>query len=199
MRFFSYTVFLAALATLLVPQLAQARASLFEITLSGNYSERFTDFKKNIRKSWGAELRLPVTGFLEFSLGHNFLEDRDIYNETHRMLQEEQGYTLPDGTLESIDSYIDTTANSGLYYTFGYIRPSLFGGALWRTYCSETTLADYGCQKQDVTWNAGAALSVIITHNLRLRATFRLSPSALSDKSEEVYDQSTSLGITFVM
>lgn len=172
---------------------------LFELTLSGSYSERFSEYKTNQTKSWGAELRLPLTHFFEVSVGHSFLEDKDTFNEKYRALQQEQGYTLPEGPIESIDTYIDTTTNAALFYTFGYLRPSIFGGALWRTYCSENTLADYGCKDQDVTWNAGAALSVIITYNLRLRASIRFSPSVVKDNADQKYDQSTSIGLTFVL
>jgi hypothetical protein len=174
-------------------------AQLFELTLSGSYSERFSEYKTNRTKSWGAELRLPLTHFFEVSVGHSFMEDKDTFNEKYRAMQQDLGYTLPEGSIESIDTYIDTTTNAALFYTFGYLRPSIFGGALWRTYCSENTLADYGCQDQDVTWNAGAALSVIITYNLRLRASVRYSPSVVKDNEDQKYDQSTSLGLTFVL
>lgn len=191
---------LAFLSMLLITNRAHAqRPQLFELTLSGSYSERFSEYKTNQTRSWGAELRLPLTHFFEVSVGHSFLEDKDIFNEKYRTLQQEQGYTLPDGPIESIDSYVDTTTNAALFYTFGYLRPSVFGGALWRTYCSENTLADYGCKDQDVTWNAGAALSVIITHNLRLRASVRFSPSVVKDSENQKYDQSTSIGLTFVL
>ena len=178
---------------------AFGRVPILELTLKGNYSERVSDYKKNYTKSWGVELRLPLSNFFELSLGHNFTEDRDVFNEDYRSLQEAQGNTLPEGKIESTDTYIDTTANAAIFYTFGYVRPSILGGALWRTYCSENTFVDYGCSEQDVTWNAGAALSMIVTYNLRLRLTYTFSPSFVSDESSEKYDQSTSLGLTFVL
>lgn len=171
---------------------------LFELTLSGSYEERFSQFKTSQRRSWGAELVVPLTSFFQFSAGHTFTEDKDLFNDEYRTFQLERGVDLPEGKIEAIDTYIDTTVNGVLYHNFGYVRPSVFGGALWRTYCEENSFADYGCDEQDVTWNTGAGLSVKITGNLRLSLTYRITPS-VTYKTDERLDTLTSLGLTLAM
>jgi hypothetical protein len=175
--------------------LAQMGMPLFEVTLSGSYEERFSQFKTNQRRSWSAELVVPLTSFFQFSAGHSFLEAKDIFNDEYREFQRTRGVELPEGPVESIETYIDTTVNGVLYQNFGYVRPSIFGGALWRTYCEENSLADYGCKEQEISWNAGAGLSLRITTNLRLSVTYRVTPS-VTHKDDERLDTLTSLGLT---
>ena len=184
-----------ALVTWAQPALARYGMPRFELTLNGSYEQRFSQFKTNERRSWGAELLVPLTSFFQFSAGHTFLKNRDVYNDEYKAFQRARGIELPEGTVESIDTYIDTTVNGVLYQNFGYVRPSIFGGALWRTYCEENTFNDYGCKEQDVSWNAGAGLSLQITNNLRLSLSYRVTPS-VTYKTDDRLDTLTSLGLT---
>ena len=169
----------------------------FELTLSGSYETRYSQYRENQRKSYGVELLVPLTSFLQLSAGHTFVEDKDIYNDEYRAFQAEQNVALPDGPLFNISTYADTTGNGVLYYNFGYVRPSVFGGVLLRTYCEENPLIDYGCVEQDPTWNAGAGLSMIITLNLRLNISHRVSP-AVTYETDGQLDGLTSVGLTIM-
>lgn len=177
---------------------SEAHATIFELNLNGSYEERLSQFKNNQRRSWGVELAVPLTSFFQISGGYSYLEDKDVFNDDYRTFQESQGIVLPEGPLETIDTYVDTTVNGVLYTTLGYVRPSIFGGAMWRTYCEENSLVDYGCKEQDLSWNAGASLSVMVTYNTRLRMTYRVSPS-VSAKNNTPLDTLISMGLTFSM
>jgi opacity protein-like surface antigen len=168
---------------------------MLEVTLTGSLEERFSQFKTNQRRSWGAEVLVPIASFLQLSAGHTFLEDKDTFNSEYREFQSERGVALPPGAIESIETYIDSTVNGVLFQTLGYVRPSIFGGALWRTYCEENSLADYGCIEQDLSWNAGAGLSMRVTNNLRLGITYRVTPS-VTHKKDKRLDTLTSLSLT---
>jgi opacity protein-like surface antigen len=177
------------------PAFAQMRTQLFELTLTGSAEQRYSQFKTGQRRSWGAEILVPVTSFFQLSAGHTYLENKDTYNEAYREFQRQQGVELPAGNINSIETYIDTTVNGVLYQNLGYVRPSIFGGALWRTYCEENSFADYGCKPQDVSWNAGAGISVYVTNNLRVGVSYRLTPS-VTHKTDERLDSLTSLSLT---
>jgi hypothetical protein len=177
------------------PAFAQMRTQFFELTLTGSAEQRYSQFKTGQRRSWGAEILVPVTSFFQLSAGHTYLENKDTYNDAYREFQRQQGVELPAGNINSIETYIDTTVNGVLYQNLGYVRPSIFGGALWRTYCEENSFTDYGCKPQDVSWNAGAGISVYVTNNLRVGVSHRLTPS-VTHKTDKRLDSLTSLSLT---
>jgi hypothetical protein len=181
----------------LSPQQAHAGARYVDISLTGSYQSDIQKYLTSTRRSLGLEIGLPLTNFLDLSLSHTQILDRDVYNELYRETKKSQGVTVPEGDIEQKTQIVDTSVNAAVGYSFGYVKPTLFGGALWRRSCLEDTFQDYGCSDQDVTWNAGIALSAYITMSTRFRVSYRRSPSASQESSKKNYDELTSIGLTW--
>lgn len=179
------------------PSTASARSRFIDISLSGSYQSDIQKYLTSTRRSLGLELGLPINSFLDLSLGHTQIQDRDNYNHIYRDVKKSQGVAVPDGELEQNTQIVDTSFNAAVGYTFGFIKPTFFGGALWRRSCLEDTYQDYGCIDQDVTWNAGLGLSTYITTNTRFRVSYRRSPSASQESVKKNYDELTSIGLTW--
>lgn len=176
---------------------ASAGARFIDISLSGSYQSDIQKYLTSTRRSLGLELGLPLTHFLDLSLGHTQIQDRDNYNQIYRETKKSQGVAVPDGDLEQKTQIVDTSFNAAVGYSFGFIKPTLFGGALWRRSCLEDTYQDYGCIDQNVTWNAGLGLSTYITTSTRFRVSYRRSPSASQEAEKKSYDELTSIGLTW--
>ncbi len=191
-----FAVWAGLVAAFLADGSAFAQGRFLSISLTGAYAENTTKNSQTYRKSWGAELGLPLTSFFEVSLGHTFVEDITIYNDEYRELLEDRGYPLPEGRLTATQRIQDYSANGSLGYSIRSIRPSIFGGALRRKVCQEDFLEDHGCEMQNLTWNAGVALSVYVTWSLRLKASHRISPSVHQVSGEKrKFDELTSVGL----
>lgn len=176
---------------------ASAGSRFVDISLSGSYQSDIQKYLTSTRRSLGLEFGLPITHFLDLSLGHTQIQDRDNYNQLYRDIKKSQGVAVPDGELEQKTQIVDTSFNAAVGYSFGFVKPTLFGGALWRRSCLEDTYQDYGCIDQDVTWNAGLGLSTYITTNTRFRVSYRRSPSASQESVKKNYDELTSIGLTW--
>ena len=190
-------VLLGVLASVFASEaLAQQPARFLDISVSGSYSRSFGQYTESRRKSLGIELGLPLSSFFEVSLGHNLIQDSTIYNDDYREAVKER-IVLPEGPITQSRNIQDYSANGALGIDLGHVRPSIFGGALRRKICEEDFLQDYGCQTQDLTWNAGVALQVYVTDALRLKLSFRVSPSVDTKRSTKTFDQLTSVGLTW--
>jgi hypothetical protein len=176
---------------------AWAAARYLDVSLTGSYQSDIQKYLTSTRRSLGIELGLPLTSVFELGIAHTQILDRDVYNELYRETKKAQGVTVPEGDIEQKTQIVDTSVNASVGYWFGYVRPTLFGGALWRRSCLEDTFQDYGCTNQDVTWNAGLALSAYITANTRFRISYRRSPSASQESSKKNFDELTSVGLTW--
>ncbi|MEN9824428.1 MAG: hypothetical protein RI953_173 [Pseudomonadota bacterium] len=187
----------SGLVVSLFPQRAHAGARYVDISLTGSYQSDIQKYQTSTRRSLGLEIGLPLTHFLDLSLSHTQILDRDVYNELYRETKKAQGVTVPEGDIEQKTQIVDTSVNAAVGYSFGYVKPTLFGGALWRRSCLEDTFQDYGCSDQDVTWNAGIGLSAYITMSTRFRVSYRRSPSASQESSKKNYDELTSIGLTW--
>ena len=176
---------------------AHAQGSFLDISVDGSYSKSKDKFSTNYRKTWGLQLGIPLTSFFEVALGHTFTENTVIYNDLYRKAMISSGYTIPEGSLSAKTQVQDYSANGALGYSIGAVKPSIFGGALRRKMCREDVLADDGCETQDLTWNAGVSLQIYLTMALRLKATYRISPSIDQSTPKKSYDELTSLGLTW--
>ncbi|MEN9808561.1 MAG: hypothetical protein RLZZ488_128 [Pseudomonadota bacterium] len=179
------------------PSDASAGSRFVDISLSGSYQSDIQKYLTSTRRSLGLEFGLPINNFLDLSLGHTQIQDRDNYNQVYRDIKKSQGVAVPDGELEQKTQIVDTSFNAAVGYTFGFIKPTFFGGALWRRSCLEDTYQDYGCVDQDVTWNAGLGLSTYITTSTRFRVSYRRSPSASQESVKKNFDELTSIGLTW--
>ncbi|MFZ9519950.1 MAG: hypothetical protein ACO3A4_05675 [Silvanigrellaceae bacterium] len=194
----SATGLCVALIASLFPNIGKAGARYIDISLTGSYQSDIQKYLTSTRRSLGVEIGLPLTNYLDLSLSHTQILDRDIYNELYRETKKSQGVAVPDGDIEQKTQIADTSANAAIGYSFGYIKPTLFGGALWRRSCLEDTFQDYGCTDQTVTWNAGIAISAYIgMSGTRFRLSYRRSPSASQESTKKNFDELTSVGLTW--
>jgi len=177
--------------------LARGGSKLIDVSLSGSFQKDIQQYVISSRRSLGLEIGLPLTDLLDLSVGHTQILDRDEYNESYREAKKAQGVTLPAGTIEQKTQIVDTSVNASIGYSFGYVKPTLFGGGLWRRSCLEDTFQDYGCTNQKVTWNAGLAISAYITMGTRARVSYRLSPSVHQPGVKKNYDELVSIGLTW--
>jgi hypothetical protein len=190
-------VFFSLIALVFWSPSAKAQGGEFlNISLSGSYAKSKSKFSSNYRRSLGLELGLPLTSYFQVSLGHNLIQDRTIYNDEYRSLAKERGYNL-EGPIVQEANIQDYSANGELGLNLGHVRPGIFGGALRRKVCQEDPLQDSGCETQDLTWNAGVSLQVLITYALRLKASYRISPSVKTGDSARSFDELTSVGLTW--
>lgn len=185
----------AAAWAVLSPGRAAAQGRFLDISISGSYQKTLADDRDNYRRSWGLSLGLPLTSFFQVQIGHTFIEDVTLFNESYREAAENAGYELPDVRLKAQSRVFDYSANGDLGVSFQAIRPSIFGGALRRKICREDYYQDHGCEQIDLSWNAGVALQVYITMSMRLKATYRLSPSIAKNREKKAYDELTSVGL----
>lgn len=184
-------------ATVCLSSHAFASARYIDISLTGSYQSDIQKYLKSTRQSLGVEIGLPITPFFDLSLGHTQIVDRDLYNELYRETKRAQGVFIPDGDIEQKTQIVDTSVNAAFGYPIRFIKPTVFGGALWRRSCLEDTYQDYGCTDQKVTWNAGITLSAYITMSTRFRMSYRRSPSASQESARKNFDELTTVGLTW--
>ncbi|NBO39135.1 hypothetical protein EBU99_11190 [bacterium] len=188
---------LACLSLSFISNSAFAGARYIDVSLTGSFQKDIQKFQTSSRRSLGLEFGLPLTEIIDLSFAHTQILDLDEYNETYRQAKLAQGVPLPEGSIEQKTQIVDSSMNASIGRSFGYVKPTLFGGGLWRRYCLEDTFQDYGCSDQKVTWNAGLAISAYITMGTRFRVSYRLSPSVQQEASKKNYDTLTSIGLTW--
>ncbi|MEN9529754.1 MAG: hypothetical protein RI932_1627 [Pseudomonadota bacterium] len=176
---------------------ARGGSRYIDVSLMGSLQKDIQQYVTSTRRSVGLEIGLPLTEILDLSFGHTQILDRDQYNEAYREAKKAQGVNLPTGSIEQKTQIVDTSVNASVGYSFGYVKPTLFGGGLWRRSCLEDTFQDYGCTNQNVTWNAGLGLATYITMGTRFRVTYRLSPSVHQGSGKKNYDELVSIGLTW--
>jgi hypothetical protein len=196
---FSSAVFLCLGSVMLLPTQAWARGGsrFIDVSLIGSFQKDIQQYVTSTRRSVGLEIGLPLTNVLDLSFGHTQILDLDQYNESYREAKKAQGVTLPDGSIEQKTQIVDSSVNAAIGYSFGYVKPTLFGGGLWRRSCLEDTFQDYGCTNQKVTWNAGLGISAYITMGTRFRVSYRLSPSVHQSGVKKNFDELVSIGLTW--
>jgi hypothetical protein len=188
---------LGILATLVFASPAFAQGRYFNVSLNGSHQRNFSEHSTFTRTVLGAEVGIPFTELLELSIGHNLRTDKTIYSEAYRQrIIDNYGATNLPETLQQEENVVDTTVNLGVGYPIKMIRPSLFAGKMWRRVCTEDTFEDQGCTPEKSTWNAGVSLGVYMTQTLRLRISYRVSPS-VRDDSKATLDDQTSVGLTW--
>jgi hypothetical protein len=176
---------------------ALAQGKYVNLSVQGAYQRTFSDYSLATRTSLGGDIGIPLSEVFEVSVSHNLLFDTTTYTEEYRQrVMERYGTTDLPATLETREQVIDTSVNIGVGYPIGFARPSLFGGKMWRRVCSEDTLEDRGCTPEKSTWNVGAAVSVYVTMRLRLKVSYRVSPSVRTD-SKKTYDDQAAVGLTW--
>lgn len=176
---------------------ARGASRLLDISISGSFQKNIQKYVTSTKRSVGVEIGLPLTDVVDLSFGHTQILDLDVYNEAYREAKAAQGVTLPEGAIEQKTQIVDSSANASFGHSFGYVKPTLFGGALWRRSCLEDTFQDYGCTDQSVTWNAGIAISAIITMKTRFRLSYRISPSIHQDDPRKNLDELVSVGLSW--
>lgn len=197
-------VLAAVCAAAFTPERAWAQGRYLDISLSGSYQKAHSHYSTNLRRSLGLELGIPLSAYLSLAVGHTIVQSNTEYNEKYREVLVARGLRdLPPKLTQSYQTN-DTTVNAAIGVALGALRPSLFGGALWRRSCSEDTFYDEGCEKDPVTWNAGAGLSIFLTQSMRFKVSYRISPSdqdqdadSLETDKKKRFDELVSLGLTW--
>jgi hypothetical protein len=176
---------------------AYAQGKYFNISLQGSYQRNYSEFSTFTRTAVGGDIGIPFTDFLELTVGHNLRMDKTTYSDEYRqrIIDNYGASNLPE-TLEQVENAVDTTVNLGVGYPIRSFRPSLFAGKMWRRVCTEDTFEDHGCTPEKSTWNAGVSLGVYVTQALRLRVSYRISPS-VRDDSKNTLDDQTSVGLSW--
>ncbi len=187
---------LAWWSALAAPLCPPALGDILDLTLNGAYSQAVTSYYTKTAQNYGFQVDVPLLGVLFASSSYTLSETKTRYSDTYRALVLSRGATSLPAVLEEVENSAGTTADLALSAPLGFVRPTLFGGALWRQVCFEDAFEDYGCHQEAVTWNAGAALSVHVTSFLRLKVTYRASPSAMFS-SDKTFDTSISSGLTW--
>ncbi len=180
------------IVTLVMFSDVKAQYEYLSMTLNGMLGNHYYRLEKHEKTLLGLEIGIPLTRFFQIDLGHSYNQDKTTYSDEYRKNVESLGYTLPLGKIEQMNSSLQTYANGSVGFIIGFVRPTLFGGALWQTTCDEDTFQDYGCQRQPMTWNAGVGLGAVLTRFVQLKAQYRISPNTLKTKNTEL-----SLGLTW--
>jgi hypothetical protein len=171
---------------------AQAQYEYLSMTLNGMLGNHYYRSEKQERTLLGLEVGIPLTRFFQIDLGHNYTQDKTTYSDEYRKNVESLGYVLPKGKLEQMNSSLQTYINGSIGVVIGFVRPTVFGGALWQTVCEEDTFTDYGCQRLAMTWNAGVGIGAVLTRYIQLKAQYRISPNTLKTQNTEL-----SIGLTW--
>lgn len=188
----------AAAACALLAFTGRAHAARYlDVSLDGMYQRNDGPYKLTTYQTLGVDLGIPLTEFMDLSLGHMISVKTELYNETYKLAMRERGLSVPDVSLVSKEDTADTYVNAAFGVVLGYVRPTLFGGVLWRKMCNEDTFEDLGCEKPKLTWNAGAGASAYITMGTRLKISFRVSPPVTEKKKFKELDQKLTVGLAW--
>ncbi|KAB8033777.1 hypothetical protein [Fluviispira multicolorata] len=177
---------------------AIAEGHYFNLTINGNYQTSYSSTYKNTQLTWGVELGIPLFQYLELSLGKSYTKDTYEYTDDYKNSLTNKGLVLPAGTLTQENDTSDTYINLTLSPIWTYINPSIFGGFLMRNVCSRDYFGDNTCENQALTWNAGGAISFYLSQYLRIKFSYKISPSGYSLNQKKYYDETITAGITFV-
>ena len=194
----SFVLVLINLALVLIGMMsvnAFAVGKYANIGINANINRRYTDNYASVRKSAGGEIGIPLTNFVEISGGFNYTEEVYDYTTFYQDNLKKRGYSLPDEGVLQIDIIRDYYLNVGVGYPIGIVTPSVFGGGMVREICTQNSFGDEGCTKQQLTWNAGIALSVSLTQRVSIKFSYRISPSPLNVSKEKRYDDTYTLGV----
>lgn len=200
-RFVQPKLRLAALLAVLWALPAQA-GSFFNISVDGSYQRTLTEDSETTQMSLGGELGIPITSFFELAFGHTLSLYRDDYTDAYRekILQYYMRYGVqadqfPTDLMRET-TVVDSVVNAVVGYQLGYVKPTVFAGKMWRKVCREDTFEDEGCGSQESTWNAGLGMAVYLTSALRLRLSYRVSPSSRED-DKSTFDDRFAVGLTW--
>jgi hypothetical protein len=190
------TLLLTLLLALLAPAMARAQGRYFNTTIEGGFQRKNETYMSSVQTNVGVELGIPFTDYFELTLGHSLMVEQEKYNDAYRKrLLEKYGVADLPKSIERRNQVLDTSINGGFGYPIGFVKPSIFGGEMWRKVCREDTFENYGCEEKP-TWNAGVSMSLYLTRSLKFRVTYRITPSLRSD-SKKTLDDSTTLGISW--
>ena len=174
------------------------KARGIDLTLNGSYSNSYTSDYKYTRTSYGLDLGIPLGNYFELNIGHTITNDSYVYTTEYKNYLINKGNTLPAGDLIQEYNTKDTFSNLSVGLFNSYIIPSIFGGIVYRKIYFKDY---YGTEStgDELTWNAGAALSIRLGRHIRLKISYNISPSGISSPSGSPnYNQSYLGGLTLV-
>ncbi len=173
-----------------------AQGDHFDLTLNGNYSVSYNSNYKYTKTSYGLDLGIPLNNYFELNFGDSITKEIYVYNDDYKNYLISKGNTFPAGDLTQEYNSADNYANLSLGLFSLYVSPSIYGGVVYR----RSYFKDYvGTESSgdELTWNAGAALSIRLSRHFRFKVTYRISPSGVnSPYGNPYYDQSYSGGLT---
>ena len=192
----SNTIKLCGIIIAFMANPAVAQGKFVDISINGSYSKSHAVFSTTTRTSYGLELGLPISSFFEVALGHTVTKDTETFNSIYLRLLRAKGIDLPEYHRKS--SITDSSVNGSMGVVVGPLKPTVFAGVLWRKECGSDSLAVSPCQSAaGPTWNAGIGVSVLVTYALRLKITYRISPSYDYERNRKAYDELISLGLSW--
>ncbi len=173
-----------------------AQENHFDLTFNGSYSvSNNTDYKYT-KTSYGLDLGIPLSNYFELNFGDSITKEIYVYTAEYKNYFISKGNTFPAGDLTQEYHSSDTYANLSVGLFSLYISPSIYGGVIYRRIYFKDY---YGTEStgDELTWDAGAALSIRLSRHFRLKVTYRISPSGVnSPNGNPYYDHSYSGGLT---
>jgi hypothetical protein len=175
---------------------AFAQGKYFDLTFNGSYSVSYNSEYKYTRVSYGLDLGIPLNNYFELNLGDCITKEIYVFTDDYKNYFISKGNNFPAGDLTQEFNSSDSYANLSIGLFSLYVSPSIYGGIIYR----RTYFYDYfGAESSgnELTWDAGAALSIRLGRHLRFKLTYRISPSGVhSPYGSPYYDQSYWGGLT---
>lgn len=186
-------------AACVLPSLARANGRYLNVTLQGAFEKQRAKEYTLRRESYGLELGIPITWFFEIELGHNVTMQTRTYTQAgidalNEQIAEAGISGKLEGPLEDKVQQLGTTVNGSIGYPIGAVYPYIFGGKLWRT-VQQRSIFYISAPQKDETWNAGVGMASALGAGMKLKVSYRLSPSVLEPK--KTFDTLLSLGLTW--
>ena len=192
---FNITIIFFFLIHLCTPIYAQG--NYFDLTFNGNYIVSYNSDYKYTKISYGLDLGIPLNRFFELNIGDCITRENYIYTEDYKNYLISKGSSFPPGNITQEYDSNDIYANLSLGLFSLYVSPSIYGGVLNRQSYFRDYYGTVSTDNQNLTWDAGAALSIRLSRHLRFKVTYRISPSGVnSPYGYPYYDQSYWVGLT---
>jgi hypothetical protein len=188
---------LILLSLLCIHEFAFASGNFFDITFNGSFQSSFTTNYKYTKTSYGIELGIPLSSFFEINIGESFATSKYIYTDEYKAYLTSKGISLPTGDLTQEYLTTSTYGNISIGLFGYYLSPSIYGGVM----NSQTRYKDFfgveTSKQENLSWDAGAALSIRLSRYLKFKINYRISPSNINTASgAPLYDQSYTGGLT---
>lgn len=176
-----------------------------QLSVQGHWSQKYTQFQKSQDQKLGVDVILPLHRYFEASLGYQVAHSHQVYNEAYRAELTRYGVNVNNLTIEGDEQSSSALANLFLVYPVSDLRLHVFGGLMSRYVCVKHTFVDYGCQKEDLSWNSGVGIGWKLSDWLLWKVNYHLAPSVKASLTEEnlpfaeQFDQYVTSGLSWTL